>query len=183
MAIIFALESLYNDVVATFAADGTNAPNIFGWRTPPQKFAGVNRVCWVPGDDVDAGEIAGARFPGQNPRPLATLVELFTVYLLTADVVSPENELAQYKAARTLFDAWYRAAYLSAHGTFSIDRVEWLNAQKERRFGAGLKVVCRVEAQIPDEAAPDANEGVDVAALIDTTLLNVTEQDEIEGDA
>jgi hypothetical protein len=180
MAIILALPKLFDDVVARFAAEGTVVPNLFGWRTPPQKLVTSSRICWVPGDDSGAlGELLPARHPGGNPRSLATLGELFTVWIVTSDpdAAKRENERAQYQSARELFDAWWRAVYLAAHGTVRVESASWVPEKKERRFGAAILVVGVIEAMVPDEEHDSAP--VDTKAVIDVTELNVTEVEEI----
>ena len=164
MADTLALEQLFEDVVQRFADEGTEVPNVFGWRTPAARGAQQNRICWVPGDPSGAaGAVAGARQPGRNPRPIATLEELFTVYIEAVDIVNQdrENELAQYKAARLLFDAWYRAVYLSStgRGLVAVKSASWMADRTTRRHGATLRVVCTVQAMIPD-AAYEVVEGV-----------------------
>ena len=93
------------------------------------------------------------------------------------DETEPENEMAQYRAARFLFDAWYRAVYLAVHGVVRVQSTSWVIDKNERRFGATIRVVCGIESMIPDAEATAAP--VDTKAVIDTTLLVVTEQEEI----
>lgn len=189
--IVFAIEQLFAAVVAQFAADVTPALNLFGWRTPAQKVmpGGAplgDRILWIPGDDEtgEIGEMGPAKLRATEPRSLGTLGELFTVRIYAADetLVLKENELAQYRACRALYDAWFRAVYLAAHGTFTVQSVEWVIDQKERRHGASIRVLLQLDAMIPDFANPDANELNDLAADIATTLLDVTETDHFAGD-
>lgn len=153
MTAVFALSKLFDDVSARFADEHTNVQNVFGWREP-EKRTGAMRVVWVPGDDKgDAGKIAPPRNPGGNPRSLGTLLESFTVYCEGVDASQPENERAQYEAARAVYDTWFRAVYLAAHGTYTVEKTEWLIDKKERRYGATIRVVCTVQAKIPDTAS------------------------------
>lgn len=179
MAIILALPNLFDAVVARFAAEGTAVPNLFGWRTPPQKLVPTSRICWVPGDEDTLGEVLPARFPGANPRSIATVGELFTVWIVASDPdpTRREDERAQYQAARELFDTWYRAVYLAAHGTFRVDSANWVVEKKERRFGAAIRVVVVIEAMVPDTEFPTAP--VDTKASIDVEVLDVSENEEI----
>lgn len=156
--ITLALEKLYGDVRTRFAVEQPTVDVAFGWKEPPRQRA---RACVVftPGDPSGTtGEIGGGKYPGRNPRPLATLYELFTVTIRDNDPAHLTDELAQYKAARLIFDAWYRAVYLSAYGTFKVLSSKWLTAVgAEHRRGAGLEIVCAIEAMIPDaiiETAP-----------------------------
>ncbi len=180
MTVVLALPKLYADVAALMAADAaalippaTSPTQYFGWREPAKR-KGARRIVWVPGNDAgDLGKLLPAKHPGQNPRPLATLGELFTVYLEGQDPSAPENELAQYQQTRLLFDAWVRAAYLVARGTFEIVSAAWVIDKKERRFGTAIKIVGTVQAMIPDaplEAAP-----AETGAAIATSELSVTE--------
>lgn len=170
MAIIFAITKLHDDVVAQFAADGTNVPNYFGWRESAQHRAGP-RIVWIPGDaNGSLGALGPARFPGRDPRPLATLFELVTVEISAHNPLAAENERAQYQVVRELFDAWYRAVHLAAHGTFQIVSSNWIAEKKERRHGAALRVVLAVQAMIPDEPAEFAP--VDTSAVIDVAELD-----------
>ena len=188
----FALEKLYNNVVTQFASDGTVVPNLFGWRekrkhivsngalqgaATAQPSTPGNRIIWVPGNeegDGDAGKHSGpSKNPGTNPRSLATLGEVFTVYIQGSDPRTPANELAQYRAVRFLYDAWFRAVYLAAYGTFSIQTVKWDRSKTERQHGAMMIAVCTVEAMIPDVSFPTAP--VNTAAALATTVLSQTD--------
>jgi hypothetical protein len=161
MAIVLAVPRLFDLVVAKAASESTpSVLQVFGWRELAKHPTGPNagtarRVVWVPGDDEngDLGELGPAKQPGRNPRPLATLDELVTVYLeavnmSTASVL--EMERAQYQAARELFDAWFRWLHLVAPGTFELKSSRWVISQKERRFGASIRVVLAVQAMVPD---------------------------------
>ena len=174
MADTLALEKLYQDVVARFAAEGTACDNFFGWRVPAQQVLRA-RIAWVPGDPSGSivGEESAARNPGRNPRPIATLRELFQVIISAADLTAPENELLQYKAARLLRDAWHRAAYLAAHGTLKLVSETWIVDKNERRFGASIRVVCAIESMVPDEPLETAP--VDTSAVINVATLDKTE--------
>lgn len=181
MTVVLALETLYDAVVARMDADtvaldptATPVPQPFGWREPAKR-TGSMRIVWVPGDDEsgDVGELGPARNPGRNPRSLATLRELFTVYIEAADITAPENERAQYTATRLLFDAWLRCVHLAARGTYSIESARWVNDKATRRYGATLRVLATIEAMVPD--APLEIAPTDTRASIDVELLDVTE--------
>lgn len=180
MSVILALPRLYDAVVARFAADGLSVPNLFGWRTPPQKYTLGNRICWIPGDtdSGDLGETLPARYPGRNPRSLATLGELFTIEIIASDpdLTKLEHERVQYQAVRELYDAWYRAVYLAAYGTFAVQSSTWMIEKKERRYGAAIRVVCSIEAMIPDAPLTDVSPA---AATVTTTQLSLSEIDHI----
>jgi hypothetical protein len=172
-----ALEKLYDDVVAGFTAafsPNPAPPQPFGWRAPAQRSGAPVRVCWVPGDDEsgDLGEVGPARFPGRNARPLATLRELFTVYVEAQDASQPENERKQYHSAREFFDLWWAFVYRAAPGNVAIQSAKYITTQKERRFGCTIRVLCTVDAMIPD--ASDATMPVDAIAQI-TTAINTGE--------
>lgn len=169
-----ALEKLYNDVVARFVAEGTICDSPFGWRAPAQQQTTLARIAWVPGNPSGgAGKDAPARNPGRNPRSIGTFLELFTVYISASDPTAAENELAQYKATRLLRDAWHRAVYLAAHGTFTIESEDWITGKNERRFGAAMRLVCSIQSMIPDTALQSVP--VDTSAVIGLAELNVTE--------
>jgi len=172
--ICFALPLLFDAVVARFKTDCTEAENDFGWREWSKHKRSEARIVWVPGDETDnAGEMRAPRNPGGNGRSLGTLGELFQCRIEAFDPKEPENERVQYEATRALYDAWYRAVYLAAYGTFEVQSLTWNTNKNERRRGAELIVVCEIEAKIPDTAyvfAPD-----DTAANIATSLDDVTE--------
>jgi hypothetical protein len=183
MAVVFALEKLFDDVVARFAtegpwitppivsppAPGVPVPNEFGWKKPEQQKLRGNRIIWVPGDDDsgDAGEYLPARQIAGNPRNLARVGELFTVYIVGEDKAQPENERAQYNAARVLHDAWFRAVWLAAFGTFKFNKPKWFGDAKERRRGATLRVLGTIDSPLPDTihdfVAADAHAEIGVA--------------------
>ncbi len=179
MSTILALTKLYDDVVARMDADAlaagaTVVPQAFGWRSPAQQ-PRAPRIVWVPGDDTGGalGDVRAARSPGRNARPLVTLGELFTVYLEAVDTTAPEDERAQYQAARELFDAWLRAVYLAARGTFQIRAASWVIERKERRYGATVRVLGEIEAMVPDAAFGVAP--VDTRGEIDVDELDASE--------
>lgn len=177
-----ALEYLFDQVVARFAADSTVAANYFGWREPPKQL-GVSggrtaRIVWRPGDpNGSVGAVQSPRGPGATPaRPLGDLKELFTVEITAADNTAPENERKQYAACRLLFDAWYRAVYLKAGGSFVVQSANWLRGTGDspvRRHGATMQVVCTILAKIPDIQYTTAP--VDTDAEIESSLEDVDE--------
>lgn len=170
----FALTHLYDAVVARFEQEGTNVPNLFGWRKPPQREITGPRITWYPGDPNGAlGTIGPAKQPGRNPRSLGTVNELFTVEIHGEDPSAPNDERKQYEATRLLYDAWYRAVYLAARGTFTITTPQWITDKKEFRNGAAIRVVGTIEAMIPDVTQKIAP--VDVRAVVDAEQLDVTE--------
>jgi hypothetical protein len=168
MADTLALEKLYDDVVTRFATESTEVPNVFGWRKPANRGSQQNRICWVPGDPSGAaGDVMSARSPGGNPRSIGTLLEMFTIYVEGRDSSAPENELAQYKATRLIFDAWFRAAYLSVRNLLVVKSASWMVDRTTRRHGATLRAICTVQAKIPDAAYAVAE---DVDAVVDMQL-------------
>jgi hypothetical protein len=176
MAVIFALTDLFDGVVARFLLDGTNVPNLFGWREVPQKLVTGNRIIWVPGNpDGDVGELQAAKHfgPTLNPRPLYNLAELFHVYIVANDATAPENERAQYEAARLLYDAWLRAVHLKAFGRFFIKSQAWLAGRSARRFGNAIRVLATINAVVPD--VEQAIAPVDTGAEVDLEQLDQTE--------
>jgi hypothetical protein len=186
-----AVEHLYDSVVASFTENAINAENVFGWRTPAQYSSELPRCAWVPGDDQSGtlGELGGARNPGQDVRALAQLGELFTVYLTAADPRDVENERAQYRATRWLYEAWYVAMYRAAHGTFKVRSQAWVKTKLERSYGATLRVVCEVQAPILD-ALPDeplvgdtfAGHGNTIGIVVPTGQVDVELVTETESD-
>lgn len=154
-----ALEKLYTDVKTRLDTETPGIAIDFGWKKRARWQTANQRLVWQPGDATDAlGAFLGAKYPGRNPRPLATIGELFTVFIGAADPSDLQNELANYKATRLLFDAWWRAVYLAAHGTVAIVSAKWATNRTELRHGEELIVVASVEAMVPDEPytlAPD----------------------------
>lgn len=181
-----ALEYLYDSVVASFAADQINATNLFGWRASAQNIYGP-RIVWQPGDPSDSvGTTGPARNPGGYPRSLGTLGELFTVRISATDESEPENELKQYHIVRMLRDAWFRAVYKAAYGTFAVRSESWMTDKRERRAGAALQLVCEIQSPIVDALPDEPLIGIPPEA--DTTdaspvgaEINV-EADEVEDD-
>jgi len=174
------LPALYNAVTARFVQDAADAnaaspppnplvvavPNEFGWRRPTNQVntpsATFQRVMWVPGDpdNGELGELMPPVRPGRTPeRPLATLGEIFTVYIYGADIVkgNETNELLQYQSARKLFDYFYKTLYHAAYDIGSGARVlltkaQWLIDKKERPHGAVIRAAFTIEAAITDDA-------------------------------
>jgi hypothetical protein len=154
-----ALVHLYEVVTAMLKADQVPVTSLFGWRIPAQHPMG-NRIAWVPGDlGGTLGETGPARYPGGEPRSLATLNELFTVVINGQDLTEPEDELKQYSVVRYIRDAWYRAVYHAAYGVFAIRSEQWVTTRLERRHGAALRIVGEIQAAVRDEAWPDQPSG------------------------
>jgi len=153
MAVVFALEHLFDSVVQRFADEKTLIENTFGWKEPSRQSTNPNRIIWVPGDaSASLGDLGAARYPGTLPaRPLAMLLESFTCLIVGADPQAVQDDRAQYHQARLNYDAWLRAVYLAAVGTFSIKSQSWDMKRMEGRFGAAIKVVGTIQAVIPDE--------------------------------
>lgn len=199
MAIILALEKLYTDTIAQFGEDaqfgtpvnpvthlpdpfyGATRANVFGWREPSRQGGPAARIVWMPGDPGgNLGAFTAPKYPGRIDigRPLVGLDELFTVWLSNADDTQPNNELAQWKAARLLYDAWMRAIYLVAHGTFKIVSQAWEIAKNERRYGATLRIVGAIQAVIPDTVPTLVP--IDTGANVTYTELDASESDRID---
>ena len=147
----FAPEVVFDGVVAQFLADGTDVPNAFGWKYVARQKNVFCRIVWVPGDDEGAsiGSIAPPSRPGNNPRSLANLEETFTVYLDAYDPRDAENERTQWRAARGLFNAWWRAVHNTYPGQVSIASARYVDNHRERRRGVlkRLLVVAKPEAE------------------------------------
>lgn len=165
MSVTLALTSLYDAVVSRMAAEGYGEEQPFGWREPAKRLAG-RRVVWVPGDDDEVGEVGAPKKPGRNPRPLWTLFELCTLYVEAFDTDAPEDERAQYQAARELLDALLRAIYLEGHGTVTVSDLRWVSDKNVRRAGAALRLVITVEAMVPDVTDPTVTAASETSASL-----------------
>lgn len=175
MSVVLAVPRAYDAVVERFADDGTVCDFGFGWRETQKQPAGPRRIVWQPGDVSGAlGAVGAARFPGRNPRPLGTLEELVTVFVEAYDARDPENERTQYQATRELFDAFVRALYLAAHGTYEIVSSKWDTTKTVRRRGAMIVCVLVVQSMIPDEPLETAP--ADTAANITPSLDAVDDE-------
>jgi hypothetical protein len=148
----FAVPHLIAGVAAVFADDGCVAPQLFGKRQRDSQPTTIRRVVWLPGDDRSKkfGTLGPPRDPGIPPRSIATTHELTTVYIHAADVALPEQQLAQYAEVRALYDAWVRAVYLTAHGTYEILDLSYHESQNERTFGSCIRVLLSIQADVPD---------------------------------
>lgn len=147
---MLAVVNLYERVSSFLISDGVPAVSMFGWRIPAQHPYG-NRYAWIPGDQSGAlGAMGPPRNPGGSPRSLGTLNETFTVLINGYDPTDPENELAQYKVCRYLYDALFRGIYRFAYGAFAVRYEQWVTPRAERRHGAALRVVCELQATVPD---------------------------------
>lgn len=195
MAVILALEQLYTNAVVQFGEEGTfgatpdpitaaQRANTFGWREPAHQGGPTTRIVWKPGDPSEnVGGVGAPQYPGRiDPgRPLATLNELFTVWLVAFDPTAPENEFAQWKATRLLYDAWFRVVYLVSQGSeagsgkarVTVQSQAWEQRKTWRRFGATIRVVGSIEAMIPD-TKPIALVGA-VGGSFNLTELDQTE--------
>jgi hypothetical protein len=183
---IFALDLLFKRVSARFVKDKTQVELKFGWREPYRTLARPNRMIFVPGDDSGAiGKFGGPLYPGKKPqRALAGLWENFTVYILAADMSAPrsnDDELKQYRIARTMLDALVRAIILAfGASNMRIESARYLNESNERRFGVGIVLSGAILAVIPD--LPVTLAPVDTDALIAETILDLTETELVKAE-
>lgn len=189
MTTTLALENLYTKVISDFTAWNINAVHAFGWRELAKHVTGIPRIVWVPGDPgANAGTSVAPRFPGQIPRAISNLRELFTVYITSFDRTDQENELQSYRMARLLRDAWVRSVYLAAHGTFAIRAESWVTDKLVRRYGATIRLVCEVEAvvldEVPDEivTSGDTESQVDAVAKAHETSEVLTAEIAVDGE-
>lgn len=152
----------------------------FGWRVVAERSSAF-RLVFEPGDDGQLGDMLGVWNAGGNPRSLADLGELFTVHVEARDATAPTNERLQYVAARRLFDALWRALYLSAGTMVSLVGAKWvgvggtLGAQSQA--GATIRAVFSLRVPIPDAplAIAPANASADVA----TTTADQTDEESV----
>ena len=101
--------------MAVPTAPATVPPGNAGAAPMPSSALGAG-VTWNIGN---VGALGAPKYTGQVPnRQLATLEELCTVEITAVDLSDHTDERKQYQAARELFDAWYRAVYLAAVGSF-----------------------------------------------------------------
>lgn len=152
-----ALEALYTAAKAELHDVAPDVETVFGRRKPTRQTDAWARVIWYPGDeDGNAGAVLPPVQPGRTPaRPLATLGEIFTVLCHATDRSDLSDEFLQYIAARSLFDAWYRAMYNAAFsidtgGRVLITALTWSVEKKERPLGATLRALCTIQAAILD---------------------------------
>jgi hypothetical protein len=179
MTLTLALPELVRRVrdrfVADAGVDGVPVPVTFGWREPSLQRQTSHRIVFVPGDD--SGWSLGSLGAPESPhvslaRPLARLDEVFTAYLEAEDVSAPDDELAQYTAARALYDAWYRAVW-HARIPHTILTQRWVVDRTVRYAGAALRVTGTVSAVVPD--VPSTIAPSDTSATVAVEQLGLTQ--------
>lgn len=179
-----AVEHLFERIVAETVArvppanedDPPPIACVFGWREPAKQInagpAGAARVVLQPGDPSGKlGSLEGAKLPGRNPLPVATLVELATLYLWAVDS-SDRSDLAQYRAARRLHDLVVPILLRNFRGRWKLLAADWVRPELERPYGAELRLVIAVEALIADDITPEAPGGT--VETIDGTIASLT---------
>lgn len=200
MAAELAIDILWEGLVANLAADGNTAKVLFGARaltaTRAAPVEAQNRVVVVPGDEKGAlGEYGPATKPrlgigALTPRTLATLKEVFRVYVWAIDRSvadgQPDYERAQYRAARFLHDQVYRAIFNCRAGTVQaqMTKPQVVVNTTERRAGCELVFWLVLTAKIPDDPGPVAEPdftGVAPTTGIGPTSIVVTEPGEEDG--
>lgn len=179
MAVVLALPKLYDDVVASFAADSITCASAFGRKAENEHMVDDRRIVWIPGDPVGSvGTIGPARQPGRDPRPLGTLYETFHVVISARDLVD-RTDRAQYVACRLLFDDWFRAAKKAAGSRLRIENTAWDTTKLVRELGACIRVTCTIEAALvdaPETTTATAGATAGPNASLDVTLLDVTQR-------
>lgn len=193
----FALRILFEAVRDRFALEGPDANVVFGPREKTKQInqgpGRANRVVFSPGDPSGkAGKYEGAKLARvplaeRRTRSLRTFRELATVYCWGKDGDHPNDEAAQYEAARLLHDYVVRAVYRSpvGHGSFELSGPQWIRKDTERTNGAEIMFLLEFEAAVPDEAPPSGGETTRAAAAegpalitTDTTVDPPVEQDD-----
>lgn len=186
MSTLTGVSALFRAVEARFIAEETPGEVVFGWREPDKQRTAPRAVIFVPGDTSGGlGAIGNPRQVGGNPRNLFLIDEAVTVLLVARDNDAPEDELAQYTAARLLLDDFLRAVYLAAHGRFAIKRSSWIQlptSPNQRRRGAAIELLLTVQGIVPDVAHPYVSATTDPAATISAQVseLDVSTTIEIE---
>lgn len=187
MSTTFALSLLVSRVRERFLSDAeaaepvtTPVPVTFGWREPATQRQTSHRIVFVPGDD--SGGSLGSLGAPESPyvslaRPIARLDEVFTAYLEAEDTSAPESELAQYEAARALYDAFVRAVHLS-RVPYSITSQRWLADRTVRYAGAAIRLTGTVSAIVPDSPAAIAPSAT--TATVATEELGLTQTLSVE---
>lgn len=153
MPYVSAIAQLVADVQALATAEANDVSIVYGAREPHrttnQGPGRANRIVFAPGDDKDkAGTYSKARYPGRNPRSLATLAETFRVYVWAFDPSAPRDELKQDEACRAIHEWAVRAIYLKAHGTYALKDPQWVRGPLDAaRLGSELFFL--LELQLP----------------------------------
>jgi len=142
---------LFEDVKDYFALHGYGSSVVFGWREVSKQVnqgtGRANRVVFVPGDDGGkAGKLAPAKIGGRR-RQIATYEELFQLRVWGHDPAAPNDERAQYRATRALFDLVLNALRDSACGRYDVGDPKWTTTPVERLFGKEL--VANVTLDVP----------------------------------
>jgi hypothetical protein len=174
-----ALGYLYTQVAAALTSDATAVH--FGRREPGRQVGqGVgtcNRVVIDPSTGTEAGKFAPPKYPGRNPRPLASFVSSGTVYVWALDPSFPNDELANYEAALVLLGKTYAAirnalhrknvTSRAVHGWFEAGAVQWVGDKIERTRGTELSFALSVFEDVLDVAAGEATNvtGIEVTTL------------------
>lgn len=176
----FALQHLVSGVTTALKADGVKVDGLpvavlFGWNERANKLTRGGRVVFVPGDDAtkEAGQYVAPQTIGDAPRKLAQLDELFTLYVEATDSRKLEDDPTQYAAVRCLHDSVFAAMYATAFGTFQLSKPQWYGDQNERRAGATMRIVGKVQAPIFEAAHDEVP--ADTSFSVPTTELDVTE--------
>jgi hypothetical protein len=159
-----ALDLLFDRIVAGVAQRLEPAPNcVFGWNESTKQInqgtGGGNRIVLQPGDaSGKVGDLDSAKLPGRDPPPVATMVELATIFLWSYDP-SASDQRTQWRACRRLHDVVIPICIRTFRGRWKQLSKTWLRTDLERSFGAEMQIVFAVEAMIPDDLVPQAPGG------------------------
>lgn len=161
-----ALDYLFDRLTSETAERLDPAPVVaMGWRQPTYQVnqgpSGAGRVLLVPGDPGGkVGDLISAKRPQRDPAPVATLVELATLYLWAYDGTDPSDARLQWRAARRLHDVVVPIVIRAFRGRWKLVSNQWLRSDLERPFGAELQLVIAVEAMLPDDLVPQVAAGI-----------------------
>lgn len=153
------LTSLYDTMRADLIEHGRTASIVFGQREPAKRVnqgpGTANRICFVPGDETGkAGDENPVRMPGGNPRPLALLAEVASVYCWAKDTSASAGEREDYIAARALYAAARAAIQRAGGGNVKCLSPKWIVDTKERRYGYEIMFLVVFGTTIHDLGSP-----------------------------
>lgn len=189
MASELAFDILFEGVKTQLSADGNMANVVFGARELAKRInygpGQANRVVFVPGDEKgligEYGPAIKPRLPSfqghVTPRTLFTLGEVFRIFCWGFDAATPEDERAQYVAARYLHDQVVRALYHAGHGTFMLTKPMVVPNGAERKFGCEIMITLVVQAKLPDDPGPVVE--LDFTVVVPTTGIGPTKLEKV----
>jgi hypothetical protein len=169
---VTALATLHTRLVAGMAALELEVVPEFGAAYLHTRTDLAQKVVLAPGDEaLSLGKLGPPQGPGGDiERRIASLDELFRIYVAAYDTTAPGDPKLQYVTTRDLFNTVF-AVTRSSYRAFLPVSCKWVVGSVAAPFGAALMMVASVRDSIVDWSEGEALNVAPKKALVTERLV------------